>query len=125
MMTPQMLITIPHAAIFGPQNRSDGMSAFIDQPEAAFISDSLRKRRNDPSTEPRSQLILLITRRYSAELGSYRDHAQRPMKTPTAPRPASSSVTDQWRSTSKVAQHSLYPVYLLLFDFYKFFLLNM
>lgn len=26
MMTPQMLITIPHAAIFGPQNSSDGMS---------------------------------------------------------------------------------------------------
>ena len=35
MMTPQMLITIPHAAIFGPQNRSDGMSVFglIDQSE--------------------------------------------------------------------------------------------
>ena len=25
MMTPQMLITIPQAAIFGPQNSSDGM----------------------------------------------------------------------------------------------------
>lgn len=32
MMTPQMLITIPQAAIFGPQNRSDGMSAFTEQP---------------------------------------------------------------------------------------------
>lgn len=28
MMTPQMLITIPHAAIFGPQNSSDGMSEY-------------------------------------------------------------------------------------------------
>lgn len=26
IMTPQMLITIPHAAIFGPQNSNDGMS---------------------------------------------------------------------------------------------------
>lgn len=28
IMTPQMLITIPHAAIFGPQNSSDGMSKY-------------------------------------------------------------------------------------------------
>ena len=53
MMTPQMLITIPQAATFGPQNRSDGMSVIrlIDQSEKTKIFD-VKFTRNVPSTDP-------------------------------------------------------------------------
>lgn len=45
MMTPQMLITIPQAAIFGPQNSSDGMSALNCSILCNFYFNSTTEKR--------------------------------------------------------------------------------
>lgn len=109
MMTPQMLITIPHAAIFGPQNRSDGMSA-----SAAYTSDSCNKRttfikKDGGPTDPHGQLIH-ITRVSSGDFDPRRDRDahSKVMKWKWRTFHASSASADQWCSTSKVAQDSLY-----------------
>lgn len=106
-----MLITIPHAAIFGPQNSSDGMSVFglIDQSEPGSISDSLnRETIHRRTVEPHGQLIL-INRVYSVKVVTRSEATNENVQCNS---PALSSEADQWRSTSKVAQHFLYPVYL-------------
>lgn len=124
IMTPQMLITIPHAAIFGPQNRSDGMSVFglINRSETDILL--LIHGTEKCSIDSRSASVSwsLSTRWDSASLGNCRRlEAKRPIKTSNATRPAFSSETGQWRLTSKLAQHSYYPVDLLLSDIYNIF----
>lgn len=90
MMTPQILITIPHAAIFGPQNSSDGMSVFelIDRSEEGFYF-WFTKLRNDPSKDERAWRS--ADPHHSVTLGESRllswHGAQRPMKTSYAPAP--------------------------------------
>ena len=67
-MTPQMLITIPQAATFGPQNRSDGMSVSGDR--------SIRNWFDSDSFKPRNVVIEAASRsadlRHSVPLGGAR-----------------------------------------------------
>lgn len=69
-MTPQMLITIPQAAIFGPQNRRDGMfvSGLHGRSNGYFCVLFMKLNKisegRHTATEPHGQLIL-ITRLHS------------------------------------------------------------